>query len=95
MKGGRLELRRLSSQVTVTHDAAPLSWKRLDTCLPMGSRERMPDLALHACAAFALPIKLCVSQPSTVLTFTLPILFPIPLGGASGSVGLSCLPGLT
>ena len=55
----------------------------------------MPDLALRACAVFALPIKLSVSQPSSVLTFTLPILFPIPLWGASSSVGLSCLPGLT
>jgi len=39
--------------------------------------------ALLARLAFTLPIKLSLSQPMSFLTFTLLILFPIPLGGAS------------
>ena len=40
----------------------------------------MPCFALLACAAFALPIKLSLSQPTSFLTFTFLILSPIPLG---------------
>jgi len=36
-KMGHLELWCFSSEVTITHDGALLSWK--NTCLPMGSRE--------------------------------------------------------
>ena len=78
-KGGRLEWWRLSSQVTVTRDGALLSWGRLNTCLLMGSGEWIPCFALLACTAFALPIKLSLSQSMSFLTFfTLPILSPIP-----------------
>jgi len=61
----------LSSQVTVTRDRALLSWRWLNTCLPTGSRERIPHFALLACAGFALRIKLSLPQPSSFLTFTL------------------------
>jgi len=71
----------LSSQVTVTRDGALLSWSWLNTCLLMGSSELISWFALLACVAFALPIKQSVSQPTSFLTFTLPIIFPIPLWG--------------
>ena len=95
-KGGRLERWRLSSQVTIRRDGALLSWGWLNTCLPMGSREWFACFALVACVAFALPVKLSLSQPVNFLTLTLPILSPIPLWGkwASGCVVLSCWLGL-
>jgi len=34
-RGIFLEWQRLSSQVTIMHDEALLSWRWLDTCLPM------------------------------------------------------------
>ena len=80
-RGGHSEWWHLSSQVTVTHDGALLSWRWLNTCLPMRRSEWIPCFALLACTAFALPIKLSLSQPMSFLTFTLPILFPIPLVG--------------
>ena len=49
---------RISSQVTVRRDGAPLPWGWLSTRLPMGSGELIPLFALLACVAFALPIKL-------------------------------------
>ena len=68
------------------------SWRWLNTCLPMGSSEWIPYFALLACTAFALPIKLFLSQPTSFLTFTLLILSPIPpwREWASGCVVLSC-----
>jgi len=80
-EGGHLELRCLSSKVTVMHDTVLLSWRWLNTCLLMGSSERINCLALLSCAAFALLIKLSVSQSMSFLTFTLSILSPIlPMG---------------
>ena len=38
-KGGHSEIQHLSSQVTVRRDAALLSWRWLNTCLPTGSGE--------------------------------------------------------
>jgi len=49
----------------------------------MGSRERIPYSASLACASFALPIKLSLSQHTSFLTFTLPVLSPSPQGGVS------------
>jgi len=72
----------LSSQVTGTRDGALLSWGWLNTCLPTGSGERIPRFALLVCTAFALPIKLPLSQRMSFLTLTLPILSPIPPGGS-------------
>jgi len=43
------------------------------------------------CTAFALPLKLSSSQPTSFPTFTLPILAPIPLGG-SERVAVRSLP---
>jgi len=63
-------------------DGALLSWRWLNTCLPMGSSERIPHLALLARAAFAFPIKLSLSQPTSFLTCTLLILPPIPPRGS-------------
>ena len=77
-----LERWRLSSQVTVTRDGALLSWRWLNSCLTMGSGEWIPCFALLVCAAFALPVKLSLSQPTNFLTFTLLILSPIPLGAS-------------
>ena len=79
-RGGCSEWCRLPSQVTVTRGGALLSWRWLNTCLLMGSCELIPCFALLACVAFALPIKLSLSQPTSFCTFTLLILSPIPLG---------------
>ena len=68
-----------SSQVNVTHDGVLLSWIWLNTCLPMRSSELIPCFDLFACLDFALPIKLSLSQSTSFLTFTLPILFPMAL----------------
>lgn len=58
-------------------------------CSPafLGMAEHLPwelgeSLVLLACAAFAFPIRLSLSQPTSSLTFTLPILSPIPPGGS-------------
>ena len=45
----------------------------------MGSGEGIPCFALLACTAFAFPITLSLSQPMSFLTFTLLILYLIPL----------------
>jgi len=81
-KGGHSELWHLSSQVTVSCDGTLLSWRWLNTYLPMGSRERIPCFALLMCMAFVLPIKLSLSQPTSFPTFTLPFLPPIPPEGS-------------
>jgi len=47
----------------------------------MESSELIPLLALLAHEAFALPVNLSLPQPRSFLTFTLPILSPIPLWG--------------
>jgi len=52
----------------------------LNPCLLMGSSEFIPYFTLLAHAAFALPIKLSLSQPTSLLTFTLLILPPSPTG---------------
>jgi len=69
----------LSSQVTVTCDGALLSWRWLDTGLLMGSSEWISCFAWLACEAFALPIKVSLSQSTTFLTFTLLTLSHFPL----------------
>ena len=95
-KGVCSEWWHLSSQVTITRDGALLSWRWLNTCLPMGSAERIPCFALLACMAFTLPIKLSLSQPTSFFTFTLLILSPIPLWGkwVSECMELGCWLGL-
>jgi len=69
----------LSSQATVTRDGAMLSWKWLNY---LGSSELIPYSAFLVHTAFALPIKLSLSQPMSFFTFTLPIPCPIPPGGS-------------
>ena len=72
--------------ITVTRDGALLSWGWLNTCLPMGSGEPFPCLALLARVAFVLPINVSLFQAPSFLTFSLPILSPIPPWRA----GFSC-----
>ena len=72
----------LSSQGTVTCDGALLSWTWLNTCLLMGSSEWIPCFDLLACLAFGLPIKLSLFQPTSFLTFTLPVLSPCHCEGS-------------
>jgi len=48
----------------------------------MGSSELIAYFALLPCTAFALPVKLSLSQPTSFLTFTLLILSPIPRWGS-------------
>ena len=71
----------MPSHDTATCDGALLSWRWLNTCLLMGRSESIPCFALLVCTAFALPIKLSLSQLTSFLTFTLPILSSIPPGG--------------
>lgn len=67
--GGHLGWYHLSSsQVTVTHDKAQLSWEWFNTCLPMGNSQWIPCLASLVCMIFAFFIKLCSSQPTSFLT---------------------------
>jgi len=56
-----------------------LFWRWLNTCLLMGSGEQIPCYAFLAHTAFALPIKMSLSQTVSFLTFTLPIVSPNPL----------------
>lgn len=64
MKGGHSEGWCLFSQVAVVSDGALISWEWLNTCLPIGNTERIPSFALLACEAFALSVKLPLSQPN-------------------------------
>jgi len=66
---------------------ALLSWRWLNTCLPMGSSELIPCFSLLLCVAFALPINLSLSQPTSFLTFTLSIFSFIPLQGSEQPAG--------
>jgi len=61
-------------------DGALLSWRWLNTCLPVGNSELIPCFALIARTSFAFPVKLSLCLSSSFLTFTHLILFPIPLG---------------
>lgn len=83
-KGGHLELRCLSSQVIITHV--------LKLCF-LGSAwtsahqwEIVNSLFCFACGcSFAFPIKLSLSQSTSLLAFLL--LFPHPMGDVSEQVG--------
>lgn len=48
--------------------------------LPDDGKQWINSLYYFVCAAFAFPNKLCSSQPTHFLTFTLPILSSIPPG---------------
>ena len=81
-KGRHLELWHLSCHVTIMNVAALCSWRWLNTCLLMGSSEWIPWFALLARAAFAILINLSLLQLTSFLTFTLPVLSPVPLWGS-------------
>ena len=81
-KEGLSDLWHLSSQVTITHDGALLSWRWLNIWLPMGSSEWIPCFALLVRAAFTFHIKLSLSQPMSFHTSALPVLSPIALVGS-------------
>lgn len=59
---GSLEGWYWSSQVTIMLDGALLSWRWLNTCLPLGSSELIPWFALLERVAFAFPFKLHLPQ---------------------------------
>lgn len=89
-EGGDIQLWDLSSQISVTHEEALLSWGQLNICLVMERSEWTTYFALLACRAFVLPIKLFLSQSTSFLAFALPILTPSHWGRVSSCVGLSC-----
>ena len=72
----------LSSQVTAMCGGALLSWKWLNTRLLMWSSEQISYFTMLASTAFALPVKLSLSQPTGVEWM-------------SGWGGLSCWLGLS
>ena len=98
-KTGWLSERRcLSPQVSAAGDGALLSWRWLNTCPPVGSHEWIPYFALLAYTAFAVPVKLSLSQPRS--SYLCPFDCPPhsrPTGGKwlRGCAGLSCHPGLS
>lgn len=59
---GHLEWWHLCSQVNISHNEALPSWRWLNTCLPMWSRELIPCSVLLTCMTFAFPIKLSSCQ---------------------------------
>lgn len=81
-KKGSSEFWSLYSQVTTACDEMLLSWGWLNTCLCMVSGELIPCFSMLVCAAFALLIKLFLSQPMSSLIFALLIHSPIPPGGS-------------
>jgi len=68
------------------HQSCSTTSKKIN-CIPAETRT-----VLLAHMAFALPVKLSLSQPMSFLTFPLLILSPIPLGG-SEQVAVWCLAG--
>jgi len=81
-RGNILSYGVLPSQVTVMHDGALLSWRWLNTCLPMGRSEWNPWFSFLTCTVFALLTETSLSQPRSFLTFTFLILFRFPPGGS-------------
>ena len=59
----------------------------------MGSCELVPWFGLLVRSAFALPVKLSLSQPMSFLTFILLVLSPIPPGGSEQLRGAWLLTG--
>jgi len=62
----------------------------MEPCFPGVSSERISCFALLARTAYALPIKLSLSQPMGFLTFTLLILSPLPTGAGSERAAVWC-----
>ena len=92
---------RVTSSAFPSHHYVWWSSAFLETAehLPADGRWWMNSSLCSACTcSFALPIKLSLSQPRSFLTFTLPVLSPIPPRGreqGSGCAGPSCQLGLT
>lgn len=88
-KGGTFKVLVFVLSSKVWWSPAILGW--LNTCLPKGIDEWILQFALLVYDAFALPVKLSLSQPTIFLTFSLLTLFPIPLGKTEWvDVGLCC-----
>lgn len=87
----------LSSHVTLTDNGVLLSWEWMNTCLPMGCSEWIPCFSLLVHMAFALLIKVSLSQHTNIFFFfcssnSLP--YPIWWDWESSCVGLSWWLGL-
>lgn len=76
-----LELWHLSSQVSVMHNKALISWNCQNICLPMGSNKLVPYFDVPVCAASALPV--------TVLILT----HKFSCSSSCSSFPAPCLPG--
>jgi len=76
----------LSSQVTCMSVEAPLSWAWLKICMLRGSSEWICYFTLLVWVAFALPVKLSLSQLMSFCSFTLPLLSSILLEGREWAV---------
>ena len=85
---GHLEWCHLSSQVTIR---VLLSWRWLNSCLPVGSGDWIPCLALLVCVAFVLPFKPSLSQHRVFSHLYSSDSCPIPPGEwTSSCMRLSC-----
>lgn len=77
-EGGKGDIQSYDICLTKSHDEPLLSWTWLNTCLPVGSTEFIPYFA------FALHIKLSLSQATSFVTVILPALSSILLEGREG-----------
>lgn len=94
-KGGHLEWWYLSFQVTATCGGSLISWRRLNTCLSVGSNKGIPFFTLPVAGCkFPLPIKLYFNPQGFSLAH-----FWVSCNPSSGewvrsSVGLRCWLGI-
>lgn len=61
--GGRRRKRCFSSQVAIKCDGGLLSYRWLNSCLPIGCDEWIPCFPLLMCTVFALPLNILYPNP--------------------------------
>lgn len=85
----------MSSQETIIHDGTLLSWRRLSTCLPVGSREFILCFTLLVCVWLCFPCKTVFISVHGFSSFHPFDSLLIPgAGGVSRYTGLGCCLGI-